>query len=148
MLKLAPFALAQAVYWTRDPELRITSPLIKCTPILCLVLYLILKRDKWSSRGQGSDPKKVLLGLIFRYIYNICSIPTKKELHERHWVWRNMIPNIIDWVCIYTFFQCDGRFVSLMGLPKCWREWGILCVRDGGIWSGPHFLRISLRFRH
>ena len=69
MLKLAPFALAQAVYWTRDPELRITSPLIKCTPILCLVLYLILKRDKWSSRGQGSDPKKVLLGLIFRYIY-------------------------------------------------------------------------------
>ena len=79
MLKLAPFALAQAVYWTRDPELRITSPLIKCTPILCLVLYLILKRDKWSSRGQGSDPKKVLLGLIFRYIYTIVQFEQRRS---------------------------------------------------------------------
>ena len=79
MLKLAPFVLAQALYWTRDPELRIASPLIKCTPILCLVLYLILKRDKWSSRGQGSDPKKVLLGLIFRYIYTIVQFQQRRS---------------------------------------------------------------------
>ena len=73
-LNLIPFILSQINYWTfsnyevntKENVLSLHAAFAKCLPIFCLIVY-IAQHDWNKTSSVVSQPKKILLGLVFRF---------------------------------------------------------------------------------